>query len=199
MRRGGRSAAVLGSMLVLASCGLNSHQDSLGGPPAAARLGPEPVATSAPGAAGSSAPAAPPAAAPAAPAARPTAAPTRGRLAPAPQRPATRPGDGRFALPSHGSDSGPAALLEAARFASSAAGCVWLVDRQGQRRAVLFPPRWTAALSPLRLYDAGGREVWREPRVLDVGGGSSPVHVDRIPAACRTGSSAWWLMPFEPA
>jgi hypothetical protein len=77
-------------------------------------------------------------------------------------------------------------------------GCVWLYD-EGTRanRAVLWPKGYRAAFHPVRIYDPDGVIVWREGEQRSLGGGPSPVHVDRIPARCRTGDLAWWLPYFR--
>lgn len=76
--------------------------------------------------------------------------------------------------------------------------CVWLLDIDGMKFAALWGPGYYAKFQPLRIFDKSGRELWREGQKRDIGGGFSPVHVDRIPAKCRTGDRAWWVAPLEP-
>jgi len=71
-------------------------------------------------------------------------------------------------------------------------GCVWLL-RDGTRYAVLWPSGFRAAFGPVRIYDPDGRVVWREGVEHAIGGGWSTERVERIPAACRTGDTAWWI------
>jgi hypothetical protein len=110
---------------------------------------------------------------------------------------------GTIALPAHGSRATPLARIVASVAGDARLGCVWLVEEGTlKRRALLWPTGYRAAFAPLRIYDPNGRIVWREGEVRSLGGGASPVHVERIPRACRVGDSAWWLpgagTPYEP-
>lgn len=101
---------------------------------------------------------------------------------------------GALWLPSHESDHTPAAAWDNAAITGDAtAGCVWIKDSDGKRHAALWPHGYYATFTPTRVFNEEGAEVWREGRLKDIGGGGSPVHVDRIPKRCRTGDTAWWV------
>lgn len=105
---------------------------------------------------------------------------------------------GALRLPSHESDTVPAAAWDGAAIVSDTnRTCVWLRHPDGKKVAALWPKDYFARFDPLRIFDESGREVWREGQLRDIGGGGSPVHVDRIPSKCRTGDTAWWMAPLE--
>lgn len=74
-------------------------------------------------------------------------------------------------------------------------GCVWLDEPgRGTRWAALWPRGFRAAFNPIRIYTPSGRMIWREGTEMDLSGGPSTVHVDRIPPACRISDDlAWWV------
>lgn len=101
---------------------------------------------------------------------------------------------GALRLPSYKSDMAMAALLKNVTIATNTDhSCVWIVGSAGDKVAVLWPHGYYAMFEPLRVFDGDGRERMREGKQADVGGGSSPVGVDRIPPKCRVGDTAWWL------
>lgn len=81
-----------------------------------------------------------------------------------------------------------AAILVMARVTGDASKrCVWVVDVNGTHHAALWRPGSWARFDPVRIYEAGGNQVWSEldpPR--DIGGGFGPDYdPPRIPAQCR--------------
>lgn len=102
-----------------------------------------------------------------------------------------------MSLPAHDAADVPAGMWRGAALVGDAdLGCVWLVEPDGFRSAALWPTTgYTATFEPLQVRAPDGRVVWTEGQVRDVGGGFSPVHVDRIPEHCRTGDRAWWIAP----
>lgn len=109
------------------------------------------------------------------------------------------PGAGAVWLPHYTADSLPTALLpEVQPVTDSGGSCVWLLTRDNERIAALWPPDYRARFHPLRIYDEKDALVWSEQQRRDVGGGYSSVHVERLPAACRTGPRAWWVRPLQP-
>lgn len=117
--------------------------------------------------------------------------------------PTSKPDDklppGALTLPTHGSDHYPKSLWSNVDIVTNADHtCVWILGADGDKQAALWWPGYYAMFEPLRILDDSGRELWREGQRRDIGGGGSPVHVDRIPAKCRTGEHAWWMGPLEP-
>lgn len=106
---------------------------------------------------------------------------------------------GALKLPSHEPDTVPAAAWnDAAITGDATAGCVWIKGSDGKRYAALWPHGYYAMFTPVRIFNDKGTEVWREGKLKDIGGGGSPVHVERIPKQCRTGDHAWWMAPLTP-
>lgn len=109
------------------------------------------------------------------------------------------PADEAVLLPTHGSDETPSALLFGEVVGDTDLGCVWLSPSDSDELiAALWPSGYRAEFEPLRIFDESGAEVAREGQQLDIGGGASPVHVDRIPDQCRTGDEAWWVGSVAP-
>lgn len=71
---------------------------------------------------------------------------------------------------------------------------MWIEDKNG-RYAVLWPKGYYALFNPLRIFNGSGRELWRQGQLQDVGGGFNDYKIERVPAACRKGSLAWWMAP----
>ena len=112
-----------------------------------------------------------------------------------PGTPVMSASSGGMLLPTHGARDVPSAALEAT--VDSRDSCIWLVDRTLRRIAALWPQGYRAKFAPLRVLDAHGRVVWRQGKWREIGGGFSPVHVDRTPPECRTGDDAWWVAPLS--
>ena len=65
-------------------------------------------------------------------------------------------------------------------------GCVWIAYLDGTRRMALWHPGWWARFDPVRIYDAGGNQVWSEldpPRDI-AGGFADDYDPPRIPTQC---------------
>ncbi|MGH2794878.1 MAG: hypothetical protein ACRDKG_11305 [Actinomycetota bacterium] len=96
-----------------------------------------------------------------------------------------------------------AAIMPSARVTGDASkGCVWIERAKGVWQVALWEPGWWARFNPVRIYDAGGNQVWSEldpPR--DIGGGFGPDYdPPRIPAQCRVDEypDPWYVAPFFP-
>lgn len=121
---------------------------------------------------------------------RPSASPT--------PTPSAGPGAGARWLPHWTSDELPAAQLNDATVTTDEQqDCVWLLAADGTRIAALWPPGYRVRFQPLRISDEQDRLVWQEGMSRTVGGGYSPVFVERLPEQCRTGENAWWVAPLD--
>jgi hypothetical protein len=107
----------------------------------------------------------------------------------------TGPAEESAALPSYGEvDALPGGLLGGvALTASETDGCLWLTPEGGERLAALWPPGYRVAFNPTRILREDGSTVMNEQDRATMGGGNSPVHVDRLPERCRIGNTAWWV------